>query len=149
MTGGSNYSVAVFDEQFAPAERVLRGRDGQVPEQAGDTLDGHAAPVRPRHGREHFVALQEAGVRLPEKEAGPLDAGQLHQPVNDQSVSGLVTAMTRSARARRFLLHAYRLLSSPSWHHAELSFSLGQMTSPEKVTVNFMPLLTELGRFSE
>ena len=72
------HSGRVLDKQFAPAEGVLGGRDGQVAEETGNALDGHSAPVGPCDGREHFVALEEGGVGLPEDVAVPLHLGRLH-----------------------------------------------------------------------
>lgn len=74
------YRGIVFDEQLSPAESVFRGRNGQISEEPGDTLDGDATPVRPGHGRQHLVALQEAGVGLAEGVAAPPHLRRLQQP---------------------------------------------------------------------
>lgn len=116
-----------FDEQFSPAERVLGGRDGQVPEEAGDALDGHAGPVRPRHGREHFVALQEARVRLPEREAAPLDARQFHQPVVGQY--------------ENFTYRDHAIRPSASLATLTFFFRLCQITSLEKVNLTQLAVI--------
>lgn len=74
------YRAWVLDEDLGPAEGVLGGVDGQVPEQERDALDGEARPVRPRVRTEQLVALQEGLVLLPEGEPGAPHLQVLHQP---------------------------------------------------------------------
>ena len=74
------YGASVFNENFCPAEGVLGGGDGQVPEKLRDAFNGDCSAVRPRERRQHLVALQEPRVRLTEDVTVAFHSGRLQQP---------------------------------------------------------------------
>ena len=79
-TGTLTHGADVFDEDLGPAEGVLGGRDGQVPEKARNAVNGDAGAVRPRQRRQHLVALQERRVQLTEYVTVTFHPRRLQQP---------------------------------------------------------------------